>query len=133
MADLYTRMAGVSKRLLAPTAQGGLGQGKIELVRLTPAATDPEKPWLPPGAPTRAVTPLDGAARGVGKELVGTPVENGSAIVATDLVVIVAPWGGSVQPGDILELDGVAVNTILKIENIPAVGTVSAVRFIVRQ
>lgn len=132
MADFYTRMAGVSQRLLRPTSEGGLGQGKIELVRYTPAEPDPDQPWLPPGDPTRTATTLKGAASGVGKELVGTEVSPGNAIVATDLQVIVAPWGGSYDPGDVLELDGSPV-TILKIENIPAVGTVSAIKFYVRR
>jgi hypothetical protein len=123
-------MAGVSKRLLRPTSQNGLGQGKIELVRLTPG-TPPVNPWDPPTAPTLTKTTLNGAATGVGKELVGTPVAVGNAIVATDLSVIVAPWGGAYDPADKLELDGKPV-TILKVENIPAVGTVSAIRFIVR-
>lgn len=130
MSDFYTEMAGVARELLAPTSEGGLGQGKIELVRYTPGAA-PAQPWEPPATPTRTVTPLDGAASGVSKELIGAPVETGGQIVATDRQVIVAPWGGAYEPGDVLELDDAPV-TVLKIINIPAVGTVCAIKFVVR-
>jgi hypothetical protein len=131
VADIYTRMAATAKRLLAPTSQGGLGQGTIELVRYIEGAA-PANPWDPPATPAREITVLDGAARGVGKELIGAPVETGGQIVATDLQVIVAPWGGVVEPADVLEIDGKPV-TILSVKNIPAAGTICAVRFVVRQ
>lgn len=127
--DFYTQMAGVARDLLAPTSQGGLGQGKIELVRY--ADTPPANPWDAPSPPTRTATTLDGAARGVSKEMIGAPVDNGGQIIATDLVVIVAPWGGTYAPTDVLEIDGKPV-TILSVTNIPAAGIVSAIRFIVR-
>lgn len=131
MGDFYDDMRLVAVELLAPTDDGGLGQGKIELVRYVPGQPGPN-PWDPPAPPSRQVTPLDGVARGVDKELVGTPVENGGAIVATDLVVLVAPWGGGVDPAQVLELDGAPV-TILSVRNIPAVGTVCAVQMVVRR
>lgn len=127
--DFYTQMAGVARDLLAPTSRGGLGQGKIELVRYVD--TPPVNPWDAPSPPTRTATTLNGAARGVSKEMIGAPVDNGGQIVATDLVVIVAPWGGQYAPADVLEIDGKPV-TILSVSNIPAAGIVSAIRFIVR-
>jgi hypothetical protein len=130
MADFYDEMRQAAIELLAPTDEGGLGQGSISLVRYVPGAA-PANPWDPPATPTRVVTPLDGAARGVGKELIGAPVETGGQIVATDKQVIVPPWGGSYDPADVLELDGVPV-TVLKVEDIPAVGTVCVVKFVVR-
>lgn len=131
MADFYSRMRATATSLLAPTSGGGMGQGKIELVRLVPGAPGPN-PWDPPAIPTRQVTELNGAASGVGRELVGTPVENGGQIVATDLKVIVAPWDGSYDPGDILEVDGKPV-TVLSVKNIPEAGTVCAVQFVARR
>ena len=131
MGNFYADMRQTAIDLLAPTDEGGLGQGDIQLVRYVPGAP-PANPWDPPAPSTRTVTPLDGAARGVGKELIGTPVETGGQIVATDLQVIVAPWGGSYDPGDVIEIDGTPV-TVLKIENIPAAGTVCAIRFVVRR
>ncbi len=131
MADFYDDMLAVAVELLSPTSDGGLGQGSITLVRQTPGAPGPN-PWDPPTDPTLTTTTLNGAARGVAKELIGAPVESGGQIVATDEQVIVSPWGGAYEPADVLELDGVPV-TILKVENIPAVGTVCAVRFVVRR
>lgn len=131
MGDFYAEMRQAAIDLLAPTDDGGLGQGAIDLVRYVPGPPEPN-PWDPPTPETREVTPLNGAARGVSKELVGLPVETGGQIVATDLQVIVAPWGGEYEPGHVLEIDGAPV-TILKIENIPAAGTVCAIRFLVRR
>jgi len=130
VADIYTRMQATAKRLLAPTSEGGLGQGSIELVRYIDGPP-PASPWDAPSPPEREITVLDGVARGVAKELVGAPVENGGQIVATDKQVTVAPWGGTYEPGNVLELDGAPV-TVLKVEDVPAVGTVCVVRFVVR-
>lgn len=130
MVDIYDRMQATARRLLAPTNQGGLGQGDIRLVRYVPAALGPH-PWSPPAPPTRQVTKLYGAARGVTKELIGAPVQTGGQIVATDMVVTVAPWGGDYDPADVLEIDGRPV-TVLKVEDLPAAGTVCAVRFVAR-
>jgi hypothetical protein len=131
MVDTYTRLRATAQRLLAPTSEGGLGQGTIELVRYLSDA-EPANPWDPPAPPSRDITVLDGVARGVGKELVGASVENGGQIAATDLQVIVAPWIGSYELGDVLEIDGSPV-TVLKAENVPAAGTVCVVRFVVRR
>lgn len=131
MADIYTRMRATAARLLSPTSEGGLGQGTIELVRYV-EGDEPANAWDPPAPPAREITVLDGTARGVGKELIGAPVETGGQIVATDLQVIVAPWGEEYQPGEVLEIDGTPV-TVLKVEKIPAAGTVVVVRFVVRR
>lgn len=127
----YEDMRQTVRDLLLPDDEGGLGQGDIVLVRSTPGPA-PANPWDPPQPPVPVRTPLHGAARGVGKELIGAPVENGGQIVATDLSVIVAPWGGEYGPRDVLEIDGRAV-TVLKVENIPAAGLTCAVRFVVRR
>lgn len=129
--DFYAEMAGVARDLLAPTDEGGLGQGEIALVRYVPGEAGPE-PWSPPAQPERDITVLDGAARGVSAELVGTPVENGGKIIATDLSVIVAPWAGEYTAGDVLTVDDTPV-TVLKVERIPAAGITCAVRFLVRR
>lgn len=131
MPDFYTEMVGVTRELLAPTSEGGLGQGDIALVRYVPGPP-PANAWDPPAEDERDITVLDGAARGVGKDLIGAPVENGGQIVATDLSVIVAPWGGSYEPADVLEIDGLPV-TVLRAQNIPAAGPACAVRFVVRR
>lgn len=133
MADIYTRMAGVANKLLTPAsdAPGTFGQGLIQLVRYTDGAP-PANSWDPPRPPVVTKTTLKGAARGVSTELVGTEVAPGVQLVATDLVVIVAPWGGAYAVGDGMELDGRAV-TVMRVDRIPAAGTVSAFRFYVRR
>lgn len=123
-------MAQVAREMLAPTSEGGLGQGSIALVRYLPPPP-PANPWDPPAQPTRQVTPLDGVVRGVAKELIGAPVETGGQIVASDVQILVAPWDGRYDPADVIEV-GHAPVTVLKVENIPAAGTVCAVRFIAR-
>lgn len=135
MTDFYDRLRGTATRLLAPTDKGGKGQGSIVLVRLIPGPT-PANEWDPPAEPTPQRTPLSGAASGVGKQLIGAPVENSGQIIATDRQVIVSPpeigyTADTFNPTDILELDGSPV-TILSVQNIPAVGTVCAIKFIVR-
>lgn len=131
MLDFYDEMADVTRELLAPTSEGGLGQGSIELIRYIGTA-EPTNPWDPPAPQEREITVLDGAANGVSKQLVGTPVETGGQIVTTDLQVIVAPWGGEYEPGNVLELDGSPV-TVLEVRNLPAVGITCAIRFVVRR
>lgn len=129
--DFYQDMRQVARELLAPTNEGGLGQGDIELIRFIPGPK-PANKWDPPSPPERDITVLDGIARGVGKEMIGAPVETGGQIIATDLQVVVAAWGGSYQPGNVLEVDGTPV-TVLKVEQIPAAGIACAHRFVVRR
>ncbi|SNT19634.1 hypothetical protein [Sphingopyxis indica] len=131
MSEFYADMRQMATELLAPTSEGGLGQGSIEIVREVPGAPG-ANPWDPPAPSTYARIPLDGAARGVAKELIGAPVETGGQIVATDLMVIVSVWGGAYEPGDVLEIDGAPV-TVLKVDNIPAAGPPCAIRFVVRR
>lgn len=129
MADFYEEMKKVAAELLAPTSQGGLGQGAIVLIRETPGTPDPDKPWIPV-EPTKQTETLDGAATGVDSKLVGTEV--GSAVIrSSDLKVVVVPPDMGYQAGDILSLDNKPV-TIIDVQNIPAIGITSAVKFIVR-
>lgn len=129
MSDFYDDLAKMTAELLAPTSQNGLGQGVLELIRITPGVPDSDKPWLPV-QPTEQTETLKAAVRGVDSRLVGTEV--GSAVIlASDREVVCAPPAMDYQAGDILSVDGVRVN-ILSVQRIPAAGTVSAVKFIVR-
>lgn len=129
MSDFYDDLADMASELLAPTSSGGLGQGVIELIRVTQGVVDPAKPWLPV-QPTEQTEALKAAVRGVYSRLVGTEV--GSAVIlASDRQVICAPPAMDYQAGDVLSVDGVRV-TVLSVERIPAAGTVSAARFIIR-
>ena len=129
MSDFYDDLAAMTRELLAPTSQNGLGQGVLELIRITPGVPDSDKPWLPV-QPTEQTELLKGAAKGVSSQLIGT--EAGSAVIlASDRVVICAPPVMQYQAGDVLSVDGVRV-TVLSVERIPAAGTPSAVKFLVR-
>lgn len=129
MADFYQQMAAVSAELLAPTSQGGLGQGEIKLTRITQGTPDPDKPWVPV-LPTEQSETLKGAVKGVDSKLVGT--EAGSAVIrATDREVICAPPSIGYMAGDVLSIDSRNV-LILSVIKIPAAGITSAVKFIVR-
>lgn len=129
MADFYEQMRQMASELLAPTSQGGLGQGVIVLVRSTPGTPNPNAPWEPV-TPTVTTETLKGAARGVDSRLVGTEV-GGAVILATDKQIICAPPVMQYQAGDTLSVDGVPVH-VIAVEKIPAAGVTSAVKFIVR-
>lgn len=129
MSDFYTQMGQVAAELLAPTGQGGLGQGNVVLSRKIPGTPDPDAPWIPV-EPTNQRETLRAAVRGVSKELVGT--EAGSTvIVASDRQAICAPITMGYTAGDTLIVDGVPVH-IVAVSNIPAAGITSAIRFIIR-
>ena len=129
MADIYSQMAAVAAQMLAPTSQGGLGQGQITLSRSVPGAPNPAAPWEPV-TPTVTTETLKGAARGVDARLVGTEA-GGAVILASDKQVTCAPPSIAYQPGDTLTIDGVPMH-ILSVQKLPAAGTTVAVRFLVR-
>jgi len=127
MADFYSEMRQMAEDLLAPTSQGGLGQGSIVLSR---QSSEPgANPWDPPVTTTTTET-LKGAVRGVSKELVGVEL-GGTVILASDRQAICAVPAMGYTAGDALVVDGVPVH-IVAVQNIPAAGITSAVRFIIR-
>lgn len=128
MADFYAEMAAMTAGLLAPTSQGGLGQGTVTLTLSTPGAPG-ANPW-DPVTPTKQTETLKAAVRGVDARLVGTEV-GGSVILASDRQAICAVPAMAYTAGDTLSVDGVPVH-IISVERIPAAGTVSAVKFIIR-
>lgn len=118
----------MASELLAPTSQGGLGQGVVTLTRSTPGVPGPD-PWTPV-VPTKQTETLKAAVRGVDKRLVGTEV-GGAVILASDRQCVCAPPVMAYTAGDTLSVDGVPVH-IISVERIPAAGVVSAVRFLIR-
>lgn len=130
MTDFFDEMAQVATDLLLPSNQGGLGakMGAVSFARLTevPGAN----PW---DVPTYTQTTLTVRAQafGVGKTLVGTPIEGGGQVVASDIRVIAERIPGGRQPTDVIQLDGASV-TILSARDVPEVGTVSCHVFICR-
>lgn len=69
----YGRMQGTATRLLTK-----FNQGAITLIRVTPGAADPDRPWVV-NPPTTTSYPLQGAVRRVEQKYV-----NGTTIVETD-------------------------------------------------
>lgn len=129
MADFYSDMAVVVAQLLAPTAQGGLGQGEIVLNRSTPGVENPDAPWEPVEPVTQSET-LSGAVSGVSKKLVGTEV-GGTVLLASDRQAICSVPSIGYTAGDTLVVDGAPVH-IIAVEKIPAAGITSAVKFYIR-
>lgn len=129
MSDFYSDMGKMAAQLLAPTSQGGLGQGEIKLTRKTPGTPDPSKPWEPV-EPAAQTEPLRGAVRGVSKQLIGTEMD-GTVILASDRQAICTVPTMQYTAGDVLSVDGVPVH-IIAVEKIPAAGVTSAVKFIIR-
>lgn len=127
MSDFYSEMAQMARELLAPTSQGGLGQGSIVLSRQT--SVPGNNPWDPP-VTTTSTEPLRGAVSGVSKELVGVEM-GGTVVLASDRQAICAVPAMGYTAGDTLVVDGVPVH-IVAVQNIPAAGITSAVRFIIR-
>lgn len=129
MTDIYTDMAKVAQDLLAPTSQGGIGQGTILLKRITPGTPNPTKPWEPVTPQTTTQT-LRGAVRGVSMRLVGSEV-GGTIILASDRVATTEAPTIDYKAGDQMVVDGKAVQ-VLSVEKIPAAGTTVAVKWIIR-
>lgn len=129
MSDIYTDMAKVAQDLLAPTSQGGLGQGTIVLKRIIQGTPDPAQPWVPV-APQTITQTLRGAVRGVSMRLVGSEV-GGTIILASDRVATTEAPTIEYKAGDQMVVDGKAVQ-VLSVEKIPAAGTTVAVKWIIR-
>lgn len=130
--SFYDDMAGVASALLAPDETGGLGasSGSVTLTRRT--ITPASDPWGDPTVAENTET-LRAQVFGVSSEYIGLPAaEPGNGVVlASDLMCIMAVPTGGLQPGDVVSVNDVPV-AILRVERIPAAGTVSAYRVIVR-
>lgn len=126
---IYDRAKATADRLLSP-AKLGAAAGTITLSRVT--ITPSANPWENPVETVQTET-LKAQAFGVKSELIGTPANEpgGPVILASDLSVIAAVPAMGYRAGDLLAIDGRPV-TIMRVENIPAAGAVSAVRFLVR-
>lgn len=128
MADFYSEMAAMTRGLLAPTSQGGLGQGEIVLTRKTPGTPGPN-PWDPVEPVTQSET-LGGAVSGISQQLVGTEM-GGAVLLASDRQAVCEVPQMQYQAGDTLSVDGVPVH-IIAFERIPAAGIAAAVKFTIR-
>ena len=122
MSSFYGNLQSTAKRLMKQFKQGA-----VYHVRDGDPTGDP---WNPqPGVPIE--TPVDATVSGVSQMYVGQPLENGTMISQSDLVVTIPDFGLAPLLGDRIKLDGVIKN-IIKIDRIPAAGTVIAWRVFIR-
>jgi len=119
VAGFYDDMAEMVTELLQPDADGGLGQGMVQLKRETPGVVDPEQPWVPV-EPTAQTWILDAAVRRVSQMYV-----DGTLIVATDNQVTFAVPAMVPAITDTLIIDGVE-HAMKDLRPIPAAGTQAA-------
>jgi len=114
----YERMQATAAGLLKK-----YGQGTVEIGRSVsvPGVQDWDAPAI-----TTTYTQIDAIVKGVSKQYV-----DGETVLATDLMVIAYIGGYDPLPGDLMQIDGVAVS-IIKQMPIPAAGIIAAWRFIVR-
>ena len=129
MSDFYSDLATMARDRLAPTSVGGLGQGTLVLTSITPGVPDVTQPWLPVTPQTTTQT-LRGAVKGVSSKLIGVEV-GGTVIVATDREAITEVPSIAYKAGDLFSVDSKEVR-VISVQPIPAAGTVSAVRWIIR-
>lgn len=114
--------------LLKPADNGGFGQGLLILKRAT-TIDDEKSPWDKNAVEYKQET-LDGAVRGVEKELVGKEL-GGTIILASDQEAITTPPVMGCLPGDIFSVDGVE-KYVISYTPLPAAGITVAARFILR-
>lgn len=115
----YDDMRATADSLLGDLGQGTIGYLATEVV--APGLTDIDPPTI-----TRTYALVNGVARGVSSKFV-----DNETILASDLQVIVQARA-EVAVGDALRIDGVD-HAIVRVDNIPAAGTVVARRVIVRR
>lgn len=109
MAGIYSDATVWVPDLLRPESEGGLGQGAIQIVRLTPGTPNPAAPWVPV-APVETIATVNQV-----KTTDGEYVDRGT-VIKTDLYFMTTPpqWGlGPVKPGDVVRIGGAQVGTVV--------------------
>ncbi|TPM39744.1 hypothetical protein FJ967_08890 [Mesorhizobium sp. B2-3-4] len=112
-------MAEMVTELLQSDADGGLGQGIVQLKRETPGVPDPDQLWVPV-EPSVETWPLEAVVRRVSQKYV-----DGTLIVATDNQVTFAVPEVVPAMTDLLVIDGVEL-AMKDLRPIPPAGTVVA-------
>ena len=111
MMPLYADLAAMTVDLLAPDTAGGLGQGAIAIVRVTPGAVNPASPETPVG-PVETVAAVD---------QIGMPkaeYRNGETVVTTDVSYMITPPPFDPKPGDLVRIGDVDVATVVHVERL---------------
>lgn len=113
----YSDMAAMAADLLKPDAAGGLGQGAITIVRITPGAPNLAAPWEPV-TPTRQTATVNQIST-----IKAEYVKEGTIIVTDFAYMTTVPTTFDPRPGDTVEAGGATVGTIVHADPFPAHGT----------
>jgi hypothetical protein len=136
----FKGLADMAADLLKPEEQGGLGAaaGSIVLVREVPGVADPSKPWLEV-EPTTTRETLKAHSFGVSQQLIGSRLDGsgvGETIIMGDQFVISAipsiDWKQGNGVTVKIEIDGILWQ-VMGCTDIPAAGTRSVIKFLVRK
>lgn len=106
----YADMAQVAADLLKPDSEGGLGQGKITIVRVTPGTPNPVEEWLPV-APVLTTEDVDQIGN-----IKAEYVDRGTIIVTDRAYMITPVKAFTVAPGDLVRIGGSDVGTVVHVE-----------------
>lgn len=110
----YSELAAMAADLLKPDSENGLGQGAIQIVRLTPGTPNPAAPHNPV-APTEAVATVD---------QIGNPraeyTDRGTVIKTDVAYMITPPSSFSPAPGDVVRIGGKDYATVVHVERLGA-------------
>lgn len=138
MADFYQEMAQMAEEMLAPTSQGGLGQGKVELIRKT-VVRDELEPWQLPTETVQRET-LRAAVSIIQSRFSSSAGYMGETMILEgDLQVVAAvpkqlDWipGGQNSATLYVQLDDGLEIPVVQVSTIPEAGTPVAIIFVAR-
>ena len=128
----FDDLAAMTRDLLKPDTEGGLGSsaGSIVLVREAPGTPDPAEPWEPV-EPTTTQQTLKAHSFGVPQKMIdGETILMGDQMVISEVPSI--SWKQDTGVTVRIEIDTVPWQ-IISAQPIPAAGTPSAIKFIIRK
>lgn len=113
----YSDLAAMAADLLQPDSAGGLGQGAIQIVRVTPGTVDPLHPEVPV-SPVRVLETVN---------QIGKPkaeYRDGETVIKTDMAYMITPVSTFIiAPGDLVRIGSVDVGTIVHVERLGSLET----------
>lgn len=121
----YDEMQATAAGLLAE-----FKQGTVTLTRIAPGVSDPATPWIP-GAPTETPYDLDATVGAAYVDNASATYDDGSLILASDLIVTCAVPPIVPQMTDAISIDGKGY-AIKRIVALPAAGVPAAYKISVR-
>lgn len=130
MADFYEDMQRMATELLAPSSEGGFGQGSVVLTYQALGQPDPSRPWEPVVNPDPEIQELRAAVTSAKK------YADGQTILATDVRLVAAVprinWRLAAGVTIKVEIDGRPPLTVIRSRGLPDAGTPAAIELIAR-